>query len=141
MLYIGYLQFIVDSQGFFPGRDMVGEVCFLIKKLAMKLHIPVVLLSGQNRGVEHREGAEGKKPQLTDLYGSSKIEELADVVLMVHRPEYFHVFVDMDGRDLRGLFEVMAAKNARGPVGEVCLHLDALSGSLSEVKDTPDGSL
>ena len=64
-----------------------------------------------SRGVEYREGFEGKRPQLMDLANSSYIEGLADVIMLVHRPEYYHIYKDELGLDLYGLMEIIVKKN------------------------------
>ena len=109
VVYVDYLQFIAYNEGF-DDSDTIGKICFLLKKLAAEMQITIVAISELNRNLEHREGIDGKIPQLSDLRGSCVIEELADVVLMVHRPEYFGVLCDECGNDLHNLFEVIRAK-------------------------------
>ena len=71
--------------------------------------------------MESREGNEGKRPQLSDLRESGAIEQDADMVLFIHRPEYYHIYVDGNGRDLRGMAEIIIAKHRNGAVGDVLL--------------------
>jgi replicative DNA helicase len=74
-----------------------------------------------NRGVESREGLEGKRPQLSDLRESGAIEQDADMVIFVHRPEYYHIYQDDNGRDLHGMAQIIIAKHRKGATGDVLL--------------------
>lgn len=75
--------------------------------------------------MENREGLDGKRPQLSDLRESGAIEQDADVVLFVHRPEYYRIFVDDNGNDLRGMAMIIVAKNRKGATGDVLLTFRA----------------
>ena len=74
-----------------------------------------------NRGVENRDGLDGKRPLLSDLRESGAIEQDADMVLFVHRPEYYKFFKDEDGNDLRGAAEIIIAKHRNGDTGKFLL--------------------
>lgn len=74
-----------------------------------------------NRTVENRDGLEGKRPQLSDLRESGAIEQDADMVLFVHRPEYYHIFNDEKGNDLHGKAQIIIAKHRKGATGDVLL--------------------
>ena len=95
---------------------------YSLKQLACIINIPIVVGSMLSRGVEYREGFEGKQPQLMDLANSSYIEGLADVIMMVHRPEYYHIYKDEYGRDLYGLMEIFVKKNNLKPSGNFLLE-------------------
>ena len=82
---------------------------------------PILALSQLNRGVESREGLEGKRPQLSDLRESGAIEQDADMVIFVHRPEYYHIYQDDNGRDLHGMAQIIIAKHRKGATGDVLL--------------------
>ena len=71
--------------------------------------------------MESREGLEGKRPQLSDLRESGAIEQDADMVLFVHRPEYYHIYQDDNGRDLHGMAQIIIAKHRKGATGDVLL--------------------
>ena len=90
--------------------------------LAKELNIPIIALSQLNRGVESREGIDGKRPQLSDLRESGAIEQDADMVCFIHRPEYYKIYQDDRGNDLRGMAEIVIAKHRNGAVGEVLLR-------------------
>ena len=72
--------------------------------------------------MESREGIDGKRPQLSDLRESGAIEQDADMVCFIHRPEYYKIYQDDRGNDLRGMAEIVIAKHRNGAVGEVLLR-------------------
>ena len=78
-------------------------------------------MSQLNRGVESREGIEGKRPQLSDLRESGAIEQDADIVCFIHRPEYYKLFVDDKGFDWHGKAMFIIAKHRNGSVGDIKL--------------------
>ena len=106
-------------------QEEVSLISRSLKGLAKELNIPVLALSQLNRGVESREGAEGKRPQLSDLRESGAIEQDADMVLFVHRPEYYNIYQDDNGRDLCGMAQIIIAKHRKGATGEILLTFKA----------------
>lgn len=123
LIMIDYLQLMNASGMSFGSRqEEVSTVSRSLKGLAKELNIPILALSQLNRGVENREGNEGKRPQLSDLRESGAIEQDADMVIFIHRPEYYHIYTDPNnGRDLRGMAEIIIAKHRNGAVGDVLL--------------------
>ena len=122
VIMIDYLQLMNASGMSFGSRqEEVSTVSRSLKGLAKELNIPILALSQLNRGVENREGNEGKRPQLSDLRESGAIEQDADMVLFIHRPEYYRIYTDQQGRDLRGKAEIIIAKHRNGAVGDVLL--------------------
>ena len=89
------------------------------------MNIPILALSQLNRGVENRPGGENtldsKRPQLSDLRESGAIEQDADMVIFIHRPEYYHLYKDENGNDLKGKAVIIIAKHRNGAVGDVLL--------------------
>jgi len=81
--------------------------------------VPVIALSQLSRAVEVRGGL--KRPQLSDLRESGAIEQDADLVLFLWRPEYYGITEDNEGGSLEGLAEVNLAKHRNGPTGAVML--------------------
>ena len=69
-----------------------------------------------------REGIDGKRPQLSDLRESGAIEQDADMVCFIHRPEYYKIYSDEKGNDLHGMAEIIIAKHRNGAVGDVLLR-------------------
>ena len=93
-----------------------------LKQLAKELNIPIVALSQLNRSVESRgaDSKDGTRPQLSDLRESGAIEQDADIVCFIHRPEYYlRSGVDGAGNDIRGLAEFIVAKHRSGRVDDV----------------------
>ena len=82
----------------------------------------MLALSQLSRNVENREGLDGKRPQLSDLRESGAIEQDADMVLFVHRPEYYHIYQDEKGNDLHGMAQIIIAKHRKGSTGDVLLN-------------------
>ena len=122
IIMIDYLQLMnANGMRFSSRQEEVSTISRSLKSLAKELEIPIIALSQLNRGVESREGLEGKRPQLSDLRESGAIEQDADMVLFVHRPEYYHIYQDENGRDLRGLAQIIIAKYRKGATGDVQL--------------------
>ena len=123
IIIIDYLQLMNASGMAFGSRqEEVSTISRSLKGLAKELSIPIIALSQLNRGVESREGIDGKRPQLSDLRESGAIEQDADMVCFIHRPEYYKIFQDDRGNDLRGMAEIVIAKHRNGAVGEVLLR-------------------
>lgn len=127
LIIIDYLQ-LMNAQGMnFGSREQeVSIISRNLKTLAKELDIPIIALSQLNRGVEARSGVDGKKPQLSDLRESGAIEQDADMVCFIHRPEYYHLYSDeKDGKDLRGLGQIIIAKHRNGAVADIWLRFVA----------------
>ncbi len=122
VIMIDYLQLMNANGARFGSRqEEVSTISRSLKGLAKELNIPILALSQLNRSTEQREGLEGKRPQLSDLRESGAIEQDADMVLFVHRPEYYHIYQDEKGQDLHGMAQIIIAKHRKGATGDVLL--------------------
>jgi len=108
-------------------QEEVSTISRSLKGLAKELNIPIIALSQLNRSVEQRgadqkENGQGRRPQLSDLRESGAIEQDADMVCFIHRPEYYKIYSDENGNDMRGLAEIIIAKHRNGAVGDIRLR-------------------
>ena len=123
VIMIDYLQLMNANGAKFGNRqEEVSTISRSLKQLAKELDIPILALSQLNRTVDNREGPDGKRPQLSDLRESGAIEQDADIVLFVHRPEYYHIDTDPKGNDLHGMAQIIIAKHRKGAIDDVLLH-------------------
>ena len=122
IIIIDYLQLMTGNQDSKGNREQ--EVAFIsrtLKAIAKELNVPVIALSQLSRATEMRGGS--KRPQLSDLRESGAIEQDADIVCFIHRPEYYTKSTeDANGNDIRGLAELIVAKHRSGAVGDVKLR-------------------
>ena len=124
LIIIDYLQLMNASGMNFGSREQeISIISRNLKALAKELDIPIIALSQLNRNVESRTGVEGKTPQLSDLRESGAIEQDADMVCFIHRPEYYHLYNDeKTGKDLRGLGQIIVAKHRNGATDSIWLR-------------------
>ena len=97
-------------------QQEIGTISRYLKALARELNVPVVVLSQLNRGVE---GREGNRPRMSDLRESGSIEQDADVIMLLHREDYYHRG-DLEW-EKTNTAEVIVAKQRNGPTGTVPL--------------------
>jgi replicative DNA helicase len=122
IIIIDYLQLMNASGMKFGSREQeVSMISRNLKQLAKELNIPIIALSQLNRSVESRgTDSQSKRPQLSDLRESGAIEQDADIVCFIHRPEYYtHSGEDAEGNDIRGLALFIVAKHRSGKVDDV----------------------
>ena len=127
IIMIDYLQLMNASGMKFGNRqEEVSTISRSLKGLAQELNVPIIALSQLNRSVDTRdnskEGIDGKRPQLSDLRESGAIEQDADMVIFVHRPEAYHIYEDNKHGNLRGKGFAIIAKHRKGATGDVLLN-------------------
>lgn len=121
MIVIDYLQLMTvggDNRG--NREQEISAISRSLKSIAKELEIPIIALSQLSRNVELRGG--DKKPQLSDLRESGAIEQDADMVIFLHRPEYYNLTEDADGNPTAGIANVIISKHRNGKVGEIQLR-------------------
>lgn len=124
MIIIDYLQLMHGKgEGGGGNREQeIGSISRALKSVAKELDVPVLALSQLSRAVENRPGQNGKRPLLSDLRESGSIEQDADMVLFLYRPEYYGITEDENGRSQAGIGEVIIAKHRNGETGIVPLR-------------------
>jgi len=135
VLVVDYLQLIQPDNPNDPRQEQVARMSRRLKALARELKIPVLCVAQLNRQVEVGTGKEARRPRLSHLRESGAIEQDADVVMFVHREEYFHSREKAEEMDIIGKGEIMVAKQRNGPTGDVkltWLHRHTRFESLAE---------
>ncbi|WP_245326302.1 replicative DNA helicase [Hymenobacter wooponensis] len=122
MIIIDYLQLMTgntDGKGGGNREQEIASISRALKGIAKELNVPVLALSQLSRSVETRGG--DKKPQLSDLRESGSIEQDADMVVFLYRPEYYKITEDEMGNPTQGTGEVIIAKHRNGSLETVQL--------------------
>jgi len=124
IIMIDYMQ-LMNANGMHFGnrQEEVANISRSLKSLAKELNIPILALSQLNRSVEKRDdkdNRDAKIPMLSDLRESGSIEQDADMVIFVHRPEYYKIY-EVNGVDMHGKAQIIIAKHRKGSTGTVTL--------------------
>ncbi len=118
LIIVDYLQLMQGTQESKGNREQeISSISRGLKSLAKELDVPVIALSQLSRASEKRAAA--AKPILSDLRESGSIEQDADMVLFIYRPEYYKIDMDEKGDSTAGVAEIMIAKNRNGPLKDV----------------------
>ena len=137
IMYIDYLQIVSGFNKEGNREQEISGISRALKMLSKSLDIPVIALSQLNRSVETRGG--NKKPLLSDLRESGAIEQDADVVEFLYRPEYYGINEDEEGNSLVNIAFVLVAKNRHGAIKDVPLkfvkHLTRFENIHPEAKE------
>ena len=149
IIIIDYLQLMnAGGSGFGNREQEVSTISRSLKGLAKELSIPIIALSQLNRAVESRtsgNAADSKRPQLSDLRESGAIEQDADMVCFIHRPEYYKIMEDSSGNSLQGIAELIVAKHRNGAVGDVRLKFRSKFAKFMNLEEdivpSPEGQI
>lgn len=117
LVVIDYLQLILSNENKASEQERIAEISRGVKAIAREFDVAVLALSQLSRKVESRQD---KRPMLSDLRESGSIEQDADLVLFLHREEYY----DPKNEEVKGLAEVLVAKNRNGPTGSAHMRFD-----------------
>jgi replicative DNA helicase len=123
MIIIDYLQLMTAGGGEKNGGNREQEISSIsraLKSIAKELNVPIIALSQLSRAVEQRGG--DKRPQLSDLRESGAIEQDADMVMFIYRPEYYQLTEDAEGNSLMGVAQIIIAKHRNGSLKDVSLR-------------------
>ena len=131
LVMIDYLQLVSNMQ---KGRSREQEVSVIarsLKNLAKELDITVIALSQLSRGVERNAGC---RPMLSNLRESGEIEQAADAVVFVYRPEYYDIIADDAGNNTEGMAEIIFAKGRNIGIGSKWLKWINYLTKFEEIK-------
>lgn len=135
IIIIDYLQLMTGPNDARGNREQeVSHISRSLKAIAKELNVPIIALSQLNRSVETRGG--NKRPQLSDLRESGAIEQDADMVIFIHRPEYYGFNEDEEGHSLIGLAEIIISKHRNGAVGDIKLRFRKEQTKFTDLDDT-----
>lgn len=140
LIIIDYLQLMSGGGDNQRGNreQEVSAISRALKGLAKELQVPVIALSQLSRAVEVRGGT--KRPQLSDLRESGSIEQDADIVAFIFRPEYYQMLEDDNGNSLKGIAEIIVAKHRNGATDTVNLRFTDQFARFSNLDDPDFGS-
>ncbi len=133
LIIIDYLELMNSGLLFSDRNEGIAYIIRRLKELAKDLNIPIIAFSHLNR-IKSGEEVEGRYPLLRDLRYDA-IEQDADVVCFIHRPEYYKIYTDEYGNDLHGKAKIIVAKNRNGNTGDVLLKFDGECSSFDNLDE------
>ena len=136
MVIIDYLQLMAGEASTRGNREQeIASISRALKNMAKELDLPVIALSQLSRAVETRGGA--KRPQLSDLRESGSIEQDADIVMFLYRPDYYGITQDEEGNNTENTAELIIAKHRNGSTGTVNLRFHGAYTKFTDLE--PEG--
>jgi len=120
VIIVDYLQLIEPDNPKDPRQEQVAKIARRLKLMARELKVPVMCLAQLNRATEQGKGADGNRPRLSNLRESGAIEQDADVVMFIHREEYYKQNEE-DRAAVHGEADIMVAKQRHGPIDDIKL--------------------
>ncbi len=141
MVFVDYLQLMTLGRDNRGNREQeISSISRSLKALAKELNVPVLTLSQLSRAVETRPGG-SRRPILSDLRESGAIEQDADIVMFIYRPEYYGIEQFEDGNTSKGKAEIIIAKHRNGPTANVRLQFIDRFAKFEEMESSaPDGT-
>jgi replicative DNA helicase len=134
VIIIDYLQLMAGPTETRGNREQeVSMISRSLKGIAKELNVPIIALSQLNRSVEMRSGS--KRPQLSDLRESGAIEQDADMVMFIHRPEKYGFIEDEEGNSLLGIAEIILAKHRNGALADIKLKFRDELAKFEDLED------
>lgn len=142
LIVVDYLQLMVGQADGKGNREQeISHISRSLKSLSKELDVPIIALSQLSRAVETRGGS--KKPILSDLRESGAIEQDADLVMFIYRPEYYKIDQDEDGNPTAGVAEISIAKHRNGSLADIPLRFIGKFAKFTELEtgayDLPPG--
>lgn len=136
LMVVDYLQLMKSSAGKDGNREQeISRISQGLKSIAKEMNIPVIALAQLSRAVETRGGA--KRPQLSDLRESGSIEQDADIVAFLYRPEYYGVTEDEKGQSVKGVAEFILSKHRNGALVTVMMKFESKFAKFSNLGGLP----
>ena len=115
-VFVDYIQ-LMTAPGSNNRQEELATISRALKSIGRELKIPIIAMAQLNR---QSEGREGHRPRMSDLRESGALEQDADVILLLHREEYYKP----DDVEARGMADIIIAKQRNGPTGDIKLHFD-----------------
>lgn len=140
-IYLDYLQLAKDRSSSGNRTNEVSSITRGLKNITKEVGAPLIALSQLSRAVEIRGGT--KRPQLSDGRESGEIEQAADVVISLYRPEYYQILEDEEGQSLKGIGEILVQKHRNGPVKDIRARFESSSRwvDIDRTDDLKEGDL